>query len=80
MKFDPEAKKVCSRSSTRCPIRGIEHADQLFEGQQLIAQVVKVTPNYLLIEIIPGVLAMVPRASSTRRSSTAPAKKSRSRS
>ena len=25
------------------------------------AQVVKVTPNYLLVEIVPGVLAMVPK-------------------
>jgi ribosomal protein S1 len=31
------------------------------EGQRLIAGVVKVTPNYLLVEIIPGVLAMVPK-------------------
>ena len=33
----------------------------LFEGNKLIAQVVKVTPNYLLVEIVPGVLAMVPK-------------------
>ena len=25
------------------------------------AQIVKVTPNYLLVEIVPGVLAMVPK-------------------
>ena len=50
-----------SRSSTRCPIRGVEHADKLTEDQRLIAQVVKVTPNYLLVEISPGVLAMVPK-------------------
>ena len=28
---------------------------------QLTAQVVKVTPNYLLVEIVPGILAMVPK-------------------
>jgi small subunit ribosomal protein S1 len=61
MKFDPEAKKVSLSLKHALPDPWVEHADQLVEGQRLIAQVVKVTPNYLLIEIIPGVLAMVPK-------------------
>ena len=43
------------------PDQRVEHADKLLKGQRLIAQIVKVTPNYLLVEIIPGVLAMVPK-------------------
>jgi ribosomal protein S1 len=39
----------------------VENADKLFETAQLLAQVVKVTPNYLLVEIFPGILAMVPK-------------------
>ena len=39
----------------------VEHADKLWEGNKLVAQIVKVTPNYLLVEIVPGVLAMVPK-------------------
>ncbi|HET9029997.1 MAG TPA: S1 RNA-binding domain-containing protein, partial [Candidatus Aquilonibacter sp.] len=38
-----------------------EHADKLYETNKLTAQVVKVTPNYLLVEIVPGILAMVPK-------------------
>jgi len=61
MKFDPDAKKVSLSLKHALPDPWVEHAEQLVEGQRLIAQVVKVTPNYLLIEIIPGVLAMVPK-------------------
>ncbi len=61
MKFDPEAKKVSLSLKHALPDPWVEHAEQLVEGQRLLAQVVKVTPNYLLIEIIPGVLAMVPK-------------------
>jgi ribosomal protein S1 len=61
MKFDPEAKKVSLSLKHALPDPWVEHADKLLEGQRLIAQVVKVTPNYLLVEIIPGVLAMVPK-------------------
>ncbi|MGH7727593.1 MAG: 30S ribosomal protein S1 [Vulcanimicrobiaceae bacterium] len=61
MKFDPEAKKVSLSLKHALPDPWLEHADKLTEGQRLIAQVVKVTPNYLLVEIIPGVLAMVPK-------------------
>ena len=61
MKFDPDAKKVSLSLKHALPDPWVEHADKLVEGQRLIAQIVKVTPNYLLVEIIPGVLAMVPK-------------------
>jgi len=61
MKFDPDAKKVSLSLKHALPDPWLEHADKLIEGQRLIAQIVKVTPNYLLVEIIPGVLAMVPK-------------------
>ena len=61
MKFDAEAKKVSLSLKHALPDPWVEHADKLVEGQHLIAQIVKVTPNYLLVEIIPGVLAMVPK-------------------
>src|SRR5271155_2804504 len=61
MKFDPEAKKVSLSLKHALPDPWIEHADKLFETNKLTAQVVKVTPNYFLVEIIPGVLAMVPK-------------------
>ena len=61
MKFDPEAKKVSLSLKHGLPDPWVEHADKLWEGNKLQAQVVKVTPNYLLVEIVPGVLAMVPK-------------------
>ena len=61
MKFDPEAKKVSLSLKHALPDPWVEHEDKLFEGNKLVAQVVKVTPNYLLVEIVPGVLAMVPK-------------------
>ena len=54
-------RRSASRSSTRCPIPGINYADRLYETNKLNAQIVKVTPNYLLVEVIPGILAMVPK-------------------
>ena len=33
----------------------------LYETNKLPAQIVKVTPNYMLVEVIPGILAMVPK-------------------
>ncbi len=54
MKFDPEAKKVSLSLKHALPDPWVEHAEALFEGNKLIAQVVKVTPNYLLVEIVPG--------------------------
>jgi small subunit ribosomal protein S1 len=61
MKFDPDAKKVSLSLKHALPDPWVEHAEALFETNKLIAQVVKVTPNYLLVEIVPGVLAMVPK-------------------
>jgi ribosomal protein S1 len=61
MKFDPEAKKVSLSLKHALPDPWIENAGELYEGAQLVAQVVKVTPNYLLVEIFPGILAMVPK-------------------
>lgn len=61
MKFDPEAKKVSLSLKHALPDPWDEHADKLFETNKLNAQVVKVTPNYLLVEIVPGILAMVPK-------------------
>ena len=61
MKFDPEAKKVSLSLKHALPDPWDEHADKLYETNRLTAQVVKVTPNYLLVEIIPGILAMVPK-------------------
>jgi ribosomal protein S1 len=61
MKFDPDAKKVSLSLKHALPDPWDEHADKLYETNKLTAQVVKVTPNYLLVEIIPGILAMVPK-------------------
>ncbi|MBV8583508.1 MAG: S1 RNA-binding domain-containing protein [Candidatus Eremiobacteraeota bacterium] len=61
MKFDPEAKKVSLSLKHALPDPWLQHAEQLVEGNKLVAQVVKVTPNYILVEIVPGVLAMVPK-------------------
>ncbi len=61
MKFDSDAKKVSLSLKHALPDPWVEHAEKLWEGNKLLAQVVKVTPNYLLVEITPGVLAMVPK-------------------
>jgi small subunit ribosomal protein S1 len=61
MKFDAEAKKVSLSLKHALPDPWDEHADKLFEANKLPAQIVKVTPNYLLVEIFPGILAMVPK-------------------
>ena len=61
MKFDAEAKKVSLSLKHALPDPWDEHAEKLFEGNKLSAQIVKVTPNYLLVEIFPGILAMVPK-------------------
>ena len=61
MKFDPEAKKVSLSLKHALPDPWLQHAEQLVEGHKLVAQIVKVTPNYILVEIVPGVLAMVPK-------------------
>ena len=61
MKFDTEAKKVSLSLKHALPDPWDEHADKLVEANKLPAQIVKVTPNYLLVEIFPGILAMVPK-------------------
>jgi small subunit ribosomal protein S1 len=61
MKFDAESKKVSLSLKHTLPDPWDEHADKLYETNRLIAQVVKVTPNYLLVELVPGILAMVPK-------------------
>ena len=61
MKFDPEAKKVSLSLKHALPDPWDEYANKLYETNRLTAQIVKVTPNYLLVEIVPGVLAMVPK-------------------
>ncbi len=61
MKFDAESKKVSLSLKHTLPDPWDEHADKLYETNRLVAQVVKVTPNYLLVELVPGILAMVPK-------------------
>ena len=61
MKFDPDAKKVSLSLKHALPDPWDEYANKLYETNRLSAQIVKVTPNYLLVEIVPGVLAMVPK-------------------
>jgi len=61
MKFDAEAKKVSLSLKHALPDPWDEHSAALFEANKLPAQIVKVTPNYLLVEIFPGILAMVPK-------------------
>ena len=78
MKFDPDAKKVSLSLKHALPDPWVEHADKLVEGQRLIAQIVKVTPNYLLVEIIPGVLAMVPKGEFDPAIQYSPGQESRS--
>ncbi|NNM92424.1 MAG: S1 RNA-binding domain-containing protein [Candidatus Eremiobacteraeota bacterium] len=61
MKFDQDAKKVSLSLKHALPDPWDQHADKIYETNQLTAQIVKVTPNYLLVEIVPGILAMVPK-------------------
>lgn len=61
MKFDAEAKKVSLSLKHALPDPWDQNADKLLEGSKLTAQVVKITPNYLLVETFPGILAMVPK-------------------
>ncbi len=61
MKFDPDAKKVSLSLKHALPDPWDQYADRLYETNKLPAQIVKVTPNYLLVEVIPGILAMVPK-------------------
>jgi small subunit ribosomal protein S1 len=61
MKFDAEAKKVSLSLKHALPDPWDQYSDKLIETNQVVAQVVKTTPNYLLVEIVPGILAMVPK-------------------
>jgi len=61
MKFDPEAKKVSLSLKHALPDPWDQFADRLYETNKLTAAIVKVTPNYMLVEVIPGILAMVPK-------------------
>ena len=54
MKFDPDAKKVSLSLKHALPDPWDQYADRLYETNKLTAQIVKVTPNYLLVEVIPG--------------------------
>jgi len=62
MKFDPEAKKVSLslKHSLDDPWKAVP--DVLHEGDVLPATLTKVTANYLLVELMPGVTGMVPKA------------------
>jgi len=62
MKFDPEAKKVSLslKHSLEDPWKNVP--DQLVEGTVAPATLIKVTQNYLLVEILPGVTGMVPKS------------------
>ena len=62
MKFDAEAKKVSLslKHSLEDPWKNVP--DQLVEGTVVPATLIKVTQNYLLVEILPGVTGMVPKS------------------
>ena len=62
MKFDPEAKKVSLslKHSLEDPWKNVP--EQLVEGTVVPATLIKVTQNYLLVEILPGVTGMVPKS------------------
>ncbi|HXW77669.1 MAG TPA: S1 RNA-binding domain-containing protein [Candidatus Eremiobacteraceae bacterium] len=62
MKFDPEAKKVSLslKHSLEDPWKTVP--EQLVEGTVVPATLIKVTQNYLLVELLPGVTGMVPKS------------------
>ena len=62
MKFDPETKKVSLslKHSLEDPWKTVP--DTLTEGAVVSATLIKATPNYLLVEIGPGVTGMVPKS------------------
>jgi small subunit ribosomal protein S1 len=62
MKFDPEAKKVSLslKHSLEDPWKTVP--EQLVEGTLVPATLIKVTQNYLLVELLPGVTGMVPKS------------------
>ena len=62
MKFDPDAKKVSLslKHSLDDPWKAV--ADSIHEGDVMQAALTKVTANYLLVELLPGVTGMVPKS------------------
>lgn len=62
MKFDPEAKKVSLsvKHSLDDPWKAVP--ETLTEGSIVPSTLTKVTANYLLIELLPGVTGMVPKS------------------
>ncbi|MDQ2817726.1 MAG: S1 RNA-binding domain-containing protein [Candidatus Eremiobacteraeota bacterium] len=62
MKFDQDAKKVSLslKHSLEDPWKTVP--DSLVEGAVVRATLIKVTPNYLLVELSEGVTAMVPKS------------------
>lgn len=62
MKFDPEAKKVSLslKHSLDDPWKVVP--ETLHEGDVMPAVLTKVTANYLLVELLPGVTGMVPKS------------------
>jgi small subunit ribosomal protein S1/4-hydroxy-3-methylbut-2-en-1-yl diphosphate reductase len=62
MKFDPEAKKVSLslKHSLDDPWKTVP--DTIHEGDVMPATLTKVTANYLLVELLPGVTGMVPKS------------------
>jgi len=62
MKFDPEAKKVSLsvKHSLDDPWKAVP--ETLTEGSIVPSTLTKVTANYLLVELLPGVTGMVPKS------------------
>ncbi|MBC5823849.1 MAG: S1 RNA-binding domain-containing protein [Candidatus Eremiobacteraeota bacterium] len=62
MKFDQDAKKVSLslKHSLDDPWKSVP--ESLTEGSVAAATLIKVTANYLLVELFPGVTAMVPKS------------------
>jgi len=62
MKFDPEAKKVSLslKHSLEDPWKTVP--EQIVEGTVVPATLIKVTQNYLLVELLPGVTGMIPKS------------------
>ena len=62
MKFDPEAKKVSLslKHSLDDPWKVVP--EPLTEGTIVPATLIKVTANYLLVELLPGVTGMIPKS------------------
>ena len=62
MKFDAEAKKVSLslKHSLDDPWKAVP--DTFSEGAVVNATLIKTTPNYLLVELLPGVTGMIPKS------------------